>query len=204
MFTRDKERREKIIGFVRRHIEEHGFAPSVREIGRAVGVRSTKAVKYHLDILVEQGVIERTPGHARSLAFSAERRMSGQGPGISLPLVGRIAAGAPVLAVENVEDQVSLSQFRDCFLLRVQGQSMAGAGIMDGDLVIVRQRSDARPGEIVVALLGDEATVKRFQPEGGRIILMPENPDFSPIAVEPESPDFCIIGVVVGLLRTYR
>ncbi len=196
MFTRDKNRREKIVGFVRRYIEEHGFAPSVREIGRSVGIRSTRAVKYHLDILVEQGVLERTPGQARSLAAPGR-------PG-ALPLVGRIAAGAPVLATENVEDHVSLSRFDDCFLLRVQGRSMAGAGIMDGDLVIVRQQPEARPGEIVVALLGDEATVKRFQPEDGRVLLVPENPDFQPIVVDRSGADFRIVGVVVGLLRNYR
>lgn len=188
---------------MRRYIEEHGFAPSVREIGQAVGIRSTKAVKYHLDILVGQGVLERTPGQARSLTLqhfnsSTLRSFSG-----SLPLVGRIAAGTPVLATENVEDHVSLSSYEDCFLLRVQGQSMAGAGIVDGDLVIVRQQPEARAGEIVVALLGDEATVKRFRPEDGRVVLEPENPEFQPIVVD-RAADFRIAGVVVGLLRNYR
>jgi len=199
MFTRDKGRREKIVGFVRQYIAEHGFAPSVREIGRAVGVRSTKAVKYHLDILVEQGVMGRAPGQARSLV----PRTLSLAPLGALPLVGRIAAGAPVLATENVEDHVSLSSYEDCFLLRVQGQSMAGAGIMDGDLVIVRQQQEAQPGEIVVALLGEEATVKRFRPEDGRVVLEPENPEFQPIVVD-RAADFRIAGVVVGLLRNYR
>ncbi len=196
MFTRDKSRRDNIVEFVRRYAEEHGFPPSIREIGCAVGLRSTKAVKYHLDILVKQGILERTTRKARSLKTAYQP--------YALPLVGRIAAGSPVLAIENVEAQVSLSRFRDCFLLRVLGDSMTGAGIMDGDLVIVRQQAEARNGDITVALLGDEATVKRFQKESNRVILKPENPEFKPIVVDNTRTDFRIIGVVVGLLRNYK
>ncbi|MBM3314675.1 transcriptional repressor LexA [candidate division WOR-3 bacterium] len=196
MFTRDKQRRARIMEFVRAYIEEHGFAPSVREIGRAVGVSSTRAVKYHLDILVRDGLLDRTSRKARSLKTS--RRPD------SLPLIGRIAAGSPVLAVENVEAQVSLTRFRDCFLLRVQGQSMAGAGIFDNDLVVVRPRETAENGEIVAALIGDEATVKRFSRRNGSVVLSPENPDFQPIVLDSSQPDFRIIGVVVGLLRNYQ
>ena len=196
MFTRPKDRRDRIADFVRQYTREHGYAPSVREIGAAVGLKSTRAVKYHLDILVEQGVIERIAGRARSLRTSARSD--------SLPLVGRIAAGSPVLAVENIESQVSLSRFQDCFLLRVQGESMSGAGIMDGDLVIVRRQPEAHNGDIVVALLGDEATVKRFDRRGDRVTLLPENPDFKPIFVDRDLEDFQVIGVVVGLLRNYK
>lgn len=196
MFTRDKGRRGKIVRFVRQYIEEHGFSPSFREIGRAVGIRSTKAVKYHLDILAEEGVLSRTPGQARSLHSGAQPH--------TLPLLGRIAAGSPVLAVENVEANISLSRFQDCFLLRVQGESMAGAGIMDGDLVIVRQGAEPQNNDIVVALLGDEATVKRFLRDNGRITLVPENPAFQPITVNADNADFKIIGLVVGLLRNYK
>ena len=196
MFTRDKGRREKILEFVHDYIDEHGFAPSIREIARAVGVRSTKAVKYHLDILVNEGLIKRTPRQARGLSTAHQPD--------ALPLIGRIAAGSPLLAVENVEAQVSLSRFRDCFLLRVKGESMKGVGIMDNDMVVVRPQAAAENGEIVAALLGNEATVKRFQQRRDQVVLEPENPEFEPIVVGPDRQDFRIIGVVVGLLRNYR
>ncbi len=196
MFTRDKGRREKILEFVRDYIDEHGFAPSVREIGRAVGINSTKAVKYHLDILVTEGLLKRTPRQARGLQTAHQPD--------ALPLIGRIAAGSPLLAVENVEAQVSLSRYRDCFLLRVKGESMKTAGIMDNDMVVVRPQATAENGEIVAALLGNEATVKRFQQRQDEVVLEPENPEFEPIVVGPDRQDFQIIGVVVGLLRNYR
>ncbi|MEO0081900.1 MAG: transcriptional repressor LexA [candidate division WOR-3 bacterium] len=196
MFTKDKNRRDKIVQFVRQYVEEHGFPPSFREIARAVGIRSTKAVKYHLDILAEQGILGRTPGQARSLKSAVQP--------YTLPLIGRIAAGSPVLAVENVEAHISLSRFQDCFLLRVHGESMSGAGIMAGDLVIVRQDAEPQNGDIIVALLDDEATVKRFTRKNGQVVLLPENPNFQPIAVSTDRTDFKVIGVVVGLLRNYK
>jgi|WetSurMetagenome_2_1015567.scaffolds.fasta_scaffold62813_3 repressor LexA len=182
--------------FVRTYTDEHGCAPSIREIGRAVGIRSTKAVKYHLDILVNEGLIKRTPRQARGLSTAHQPD--------SLPLIGRIAAGSPLLAVENVEARVSLNRFRDCFLLKVKGDSMKGAGIIEDDMVVVRPQSAAENGEIVVALLGNEATVKRFHQHGDQIVLEPENPEFEPIVVGPNRQDFQLIGVVVGLLRNYR
>ena len=196
MFTKANDRRSLILEFVRSYIEEHGFAPSVREIGRAVGISSTKAVKYHLDILVNEGLLKRTPRQARGLQTAHQPD--------ALPLIGRIAAGSPLLAIENVEAQVSLSRFRDCFLLRVKGESMKGVGIMDNDMVVVRPQAAAENGEIVAALLGNEATVKRFQQRRGQVVLEPENPEFEPIIVGPDRQDFQIIGVVVGLLRNYR
>jgi repressor LexA len=196
MFTRDKDRRNRILEFVRIYTDEHGFAPSIREIGRAVGVRSTKAVKYHLDILVNEGLLKRTPRQARGISSMHQPD--------SLPLIGRIAAGSPLLAVENVEAQVSLSRFRGCFLLRVKGESMKGAGIMDNDMVVVRPQVAAENGEIVAALLGNEATVKRFQQHSDQVVLESENPEFESIVVSPDRQDFRIIGVVVGLLRNYR
>jgi repressor LexA len=196
MFTRDKDRRPRILEFVRNYLQEHGFAPSVREIGRAVGIRSTKGVKYHLDILVNEGLLERTNRQARTLRTSHQAG--------TLPLIGRIAAGSPVLAVENVEAQVSLSRFHDCFLLRVQGESMIDAGIMGGDMVIVRPQATAENGEIVAALIDNDATVKRFRRSGDGIVLEPANHFFKPIVIEPGRTDFRIIGTVVGLLRNYR
>jgi repressor LexA len=182
--------------FIRRYTEERGFAPSVREIGQAVGIRSTKAVKYHLDILVNEGLLERIDRQARALRTAHQPD--------ALPLIGRIAAGSPLLAVENVEAQVSLSRFRECFLLRVKGNSMNGAGIMDEDMVIVRPQSTAENGAIVAALIDNEATVKRFRQNQDGIILEPANPDFAPIVIDTTRYDFRIIGVVVGLLRNYK
>jgi repressor LexA len=196
MFTRDKDRRSRVLEFVRTYTDEHGCAPSIREIGKAVGVKSTKAVKYHLDILVNEGLLKRTPRQARSLLTAHQHD--------SLPLIGRIAAGSPLLAVENVEAQVSLSRFRDCFLLKVSGESMKGIGILDNDMVVVRPQSAAENGEIVAALLGNEATVKRFHQRGNQIVLEPENPGFEPIIIDTDRQDFRLIGVVVGLLRNYR
>ncbi|HTW91498.1 MAG TPA: transcriptional repressor LexA [bacterium] len=196
MFTRDKDRRSRILEFVRTYANEHGCAPSIREIGMAVGIRSTKAVKYHLDILVNEGLLKRTPRQARGLSTAHQPD--------SLPLIGRIAAGSPLLAIENVEAQVSLSRFRDCFLLRVKGESMKDVGIMDNDMVVVRPQTAAENGEIVAALLGSEATIKRLQQRPGQVVLEPENPEFEPIIVGPDRQDFRIIGVVVGLLRNYR
>lgn len=200
MFTRPKNRRQQVLEFVHRYLERHGYAPSVREICHAVGLRSTRAAKYHLDILVREGRLERAAGRARSL--SAPSRPA------ALPLVGRIAAGSPLLAVENVEDHVSLGRYEGCFLLRVQGDSMRDAGIVDGDLVIVNGDDEPRAGDIVVARVGEEATVKYFRPGEGKVTLEPANPGYRPIVVAPdesgESPSFAVAGVVVGLLRNYR
>lgn len=185
-----------MLDFIQRYTNQHGFAPSVREIARAVGIKSTRAVQYHIDILVRDGLLERQDRRARTLR-TAQRPDA-------LPLIGRIAAGSPLLAVENVESQFTLERFHDCFLLRVQGESMTGAGIIDGDLVVVRQQATAEEGEIIAALLDNEATVKRFERRGETVVLRPENPQFEPIIVDPARTDFRIIGVVVGLLRNYR
>ncbi|MFO7674779.1 MAG: transcriptional repressor LexA [bacterium] len=195
MFTSPDNRRRLILEFVRRHVELHGYSPSVREIGAATGLKSTRAVKYHLDALVNAGSLERVPGRARALSAPARP--------FALPLVGRVAAGSPVLAVENVESYLAFSRFEGCFLLRVQGESMRDAGIFDGDLVIVSERAEARDGDVVAARIGDEATVKYFRPGAGRVVLEPANPDFPPLAVDPGREDFALVGVVVGLLRTY-
>jgi repressor LexA len=146
--------------------------------------------------MVNEGLLKRAPRQARGLQTAYQPE--------ALPLIGRIAAGSPLLAVENVEAQVSLSRFRDCFLLRVKGESMKDVGIMDNDMVVVRPQAAAENGEIVAALLGNEATVKRFQQRRNQVVLEPENPEFEPILIDPDRQDFRIIGVVVGLLRNYR
>ncbi len=196
MFTRDKNRRSKILEFVRQYTDVHGYAPSLREIGSAVGIRSTKAVKYHIDILVRDGLIERVDRKARALRTVSRPD--------SLPIIGRIAAGSPVLAIENVESHVSLSRFQGCFLLRVQGESMRDAGIMHGDLVIVRQQDEAHNGDVIAVRIGDEATVKTYHREKDRIILEPANLDFEPVTIDNKTGDSAIIGIVVGLLRNYK
>lgn len=154
-------------------------------------------MKYHLDILVGEGRLERVAGRARALSVPARAVAA-------LPLVGRIAAGAPALALENVEDHISLARFEGCFLLRVRGESMRDAGIMDGDLVIVNGRDEPRAGDIVAARIGEEATVKYFRPGNGKVTLEPANSEFRPIVVVPGENDFALAGVVVGLMRNYR
>jgi repressor LexA len=197
MFTsRGRENRQKILGFIESWFAKNSYAPSIREIGQGVGIASTKAVKYHLDALVNAGQLRRRDRQARALEMPGSR--------YSLPLVGRIAAGQPVLALENVEEQISLSRFRGCFMLRVKGDSMTGAGINDGDTVIVQPQESVRSGEIVVAMIDGEATVKRFQRDGATVRLEPENPKYQPIAVDPTRSDFKAVGRVVGLLRDYR
>jgi len=197
MFTgRGEPNRRRVLEFIGAWIEKEGYPPSIREICKGVGLASTKAVKYHLDALVADGRLRRNARHAR--AIEPTTRING------LPLVGRIAAGQPILAVENIEDRVSMSQFQGCFMLRVKGDSMTGAGILDGDQVIVHPQTTARDGDIVAAMVDNEATVKRFQRAAGRVILRPENPQHAPISVGPASRDFRVLGRVVGLLRDYR
>ena len=192
MFTKE----EKVIGFIKSWLEGKGYPPSIREIGKGVGLKSTKAVKYHLDNLVAKGQLTRKPYHARTLELKKEL--------LGLPLVGRIAAGAPILAVENIEEYISLdAQFAGCFLLKVKGDSMKQAGIFNNDFVIVRPQKIINNGDIIAALFGEEATIKRFYRDKKRILLKPENPDYSTIVVD-ETKNFSIIGLVVGVLKKYK
>jgi len=196
VFTgRGKENRRRVLEFIETWVGRNSYPPSIREICRGVGIASTKAVKYHLDGLVNSGQLRRHARQARALEM----------PGFpfSLPLVGRIAAGQPVLAVENVEEHVNLNRFKGCFMLKVKGDSMTGAGINDADIVIVQPREDVRSGEIAVAMVNGEATVKRFVRNGDAVSLVPENPKYKPIPVNPELGEFRIVGRVTGLLRQY-
>jgi repressor LexA len=196
MFTEQgNKNRVRVYEFIRSFAEKNGYPPSVREIGRGVGLASTKAVKYHMDALVSDGLLRRHPRLARAID-------AGPQP-VGLPLVGRIAAGQPVLAVENIEEHVSLNRFRGCFLLRVKGDSMTGAGILDGDTVIVQPQGTVPDGEIAVAMVDNEATVKRLYRRAGQIVLQPENPLYSPLEINPDARDFRVVGRVVGVLREY-
>ena len=194
------ERQAAILEFISRHCRNTGYPPTVREIGFAVGLASPSTVHAHLAKLESGGHIKRDPTKPRAMfvrrdaeeAAALEPRPSVE----ALPLIGSVAAGAPRLAEQDVEDWVS-TPFEGDFVLRVTGDSMINAGILDGDLVVVRRASTADDGEIVVAQIEDEATVKRLRRVGGRVELLPENDAYSPIVAD----EITLCGVVVGVLR---
>ena len=207
-------RQQEIWGFLVDYVDRHGYPPTVREIGEAVGLASPSTVHAHLANLERNGLLKRDPTTPRALELVGHRRAAPAAEpaeelvGVHrLPLVGQVAAGGPLLAEENVEDYVAvpepLARGGDEFLLRVKGESMINAGILDGDLLVVRRQQDARNGEIGVALAGDdesadEATVKTFYREQGRVRLQPENDALAPIYADHVQ----ILGRVVGVLRT--
>jgi repressor LexA len=201
------DRQRAILEYLHEYVDQHGYPPTVREIGEAVGLRSPSTVHAHLAQLERAGMLRRDPTKPRAIELTDRRRPAGAGEAEvrRLPLVGQIAAGGPLLAEENVEDELGvpepLADGAD-FLLRVKGDSMVNAGILDGDIVVVQRRQDARNGEIVVALAGDdesadEATVKRFFREDGRVRLQPENDSLEPIYARHVQ----ILGKVVGVFR---
>ena len=204
------DKREEILQFLRAYIAEHGYGPSVREICAGAGLQSTATAHYHLRILAEEGRIRMETGKKRAISLTGgdeggdrepedrDRRAS-EAAGV-VPLVGTVAAGQPILAVENVEGYLPWEGGSGWFGLRVRGDSMKNAGILPGDAVIVRPQPTAENGEIVVALLGDEATVKRLSRSGGHVRLLPENEDYEPI----DGDGAVILGVVRGLLRKYE
>lgn len=198
------DRQRQVLEHIATSIRRSGIVPSVREIGHALGMRSPSTVHQHLTALERKGYIKRYGDRMRVLEVLDRRLLPGNDDIVHIPLVGRVSAGLPILAQENIEEMIPVPrkmvgwQDENCFLLTVRGDSMIHAGIFDGDIVIVRSQTIANPGEIVVALLGDEATVKRLAYEGPRPYLLPENPRYSPIHNE-----FEIIGKVVGLLRRY-
>jgi len=197
------ERQRQILDYIRAEIHRRGFPPSVREIGEAVGLSSSSTVHSHLAALESKGLIRRDPSKPRALEvldYRDTERAVDYGQVRAVPLVGQVAAGSPILAAENIEATMSLpAEMADeqTFILRVRGDSMIEAGILDGDFVVVRQQTTAQNGEIVVALLGDESTVKRFYREADRVRLQPENSAMEPIY----SRDVQILGKVVALFR---
>ncbi|SHH81911.1 transcriptional repressor LexA [Desulfosporosinus lacus] len=196
-------RQTNILEFIKQEIRKKGYPPAVREIGEAVGLLSSSTVHGHLQTLEDKGYIRRDPTKPRAIEIlDSSSEALEMKKVVQVPIVGHVTAGQPILAVENIEGTFPLSadfvRHDNIFMLRVQGESMIGAGILDGDYIIVRQQSDARNGEIVVALIGDEATVKRFFKERTLIRLQPENPSMEPIY----SQDVSILGKVVGVFRT--
>jgi repressor LexA len=202
------DRQRAILDYLRGFVDEHGYPPTVREIGEAVGLRSPSTVHAHLAQLERAGLLRRDPTKPRALELT-DRRREAEAAATDvhrLPLVGDIAAGGPLLAEQNIEDYLAvpepLARGGEEFLLRVRGDSMVNAGILDGDFVVVRRQQDARNGDIVVALAGadesaDEATVKRFFREAGRVRLQPENDALEPIYADHVE----ILGRVIGVFR---
>jgi repressor LexA len=194
------DRQTAILQFISRHCRDSGYPPTVREIGFGVGLASPSTVHAHLAKLEAAGHIHRDPTKPRAMYVCRDAELGAtrprRAPVEALPLVGSVAAGAPRLAEQDVEDWVA-APFEGDFVLRVTGESMIGAGILDGDLVVVKRQPTARDGEIVVAQIEDEATVKRLRRAEGRVHLMPENDAFEPIVVD----DVLILGVVVGVMR---
>ncbi|HUG57876.1 MAG TPA: transcriptional repressor LexA [Candidimonas sp.] len=208
-------RQQQILDLIRSEIARTGFPPTRAEIARALGFKSANAAEDHLKALAKKGAIELTAGASRGIRLNDSHpgntianALEHAGQAIAqllVPLVGRVAAGSPILAAEHVEREIGIepalfAQTPD-YLLRVRGLSMRDAGILDGDLLAVKKTPDARNGQIVVARLGDEVTVKRLSRSGNRIELLPENPDFQPIIVTPDD-EFSLEGIAVGLIRT--
>jgi repressor LexA len=194
-------RQQRILDVIGRTVRERGYPPTVREIGEAVGLTSSSSVHAQLANLERKGLLRKDPTKPRAMTLADEHRAEG----VPVPVLGRIAAGEPVLAEEHVEDRILVpAQFvrgQGHFALRVSGESMVGAGILDGDVVVVRSQASASDGDIVAALLPgpaeDEATVKRLGHDGPRVMLIPENPGFEPL----ELADGRILGKVVAVLR---
>ena len=190
---RKSDKAELILEYVNRFVQENGYAPSVREIGAAVGLRSTASVSYQLQQLQAKGQLVSPNSKGRKRAIVTSLR-----PG-QIPVVGLVTAGLPILAVENQEGTMAWDGEPGCFGLRVRGESMINAGILDGDKVVVRPQQTADDGQIVVARIGDEATCKRLRLKDGHVWLLPENPAFEPI----DGTDAEIIGIVKAVFREY-
>lgn len=190
---RTSDKAEKILEFVNEFVQENGYAPSVREIGAAVGLRSTASVSYHIQALQEKGLLCAPGQKGRKRALSTGNR-----PG-QIPVIGVVTAGIPILAFENQEGTMAWDGDPSCFALRVRGDSMINAGILDGDKVVVHPQQTAMNGQIVVARIGDEATVKRLSRKNGEVWLMPENEAYEPI----DGRGAELIGLVKAVVREY-
>jgi repressor LexA len=204
-------RQQEILNLIKKHIADTGFPPTRAEIAEKLGFRSANAAEEHLQAIARKGMIELTSGTSRGirLKFLPNHEESDLHSAVrvalSLPLIGRVAAGSPILAQEHIEASYAvdpaLFSDRPDYLLKVRGMSMRDAGILEGDLLAVRRTQDARNGQIVVARVGSDVTVKRFRRKAGVIELLPENPDFQPIIIDERDSDFALEGLAVGLVR---
>ncbi len=201
------KRQHQVLEFIADQVTGHGRPPTLREIGSHLNIGSTNAVRSLLSALERKGYVRRRPYLSRGIELLKTPPDVSLGGMVSIPIVGRVAAGQPLLAEENIEGTILLDRdlFKagDGFALRVKGQSMIDAGIHDGDLVLARPDLPIEKGAVVVALIGDEATVKYFYPENDRVRLEPANPYFGPIIIEKGAPGFSVVGKVVGLYRRY-
>jgi repressor LexA len=205
-------RQEEILNLIREAIENTGFPPTRAEIATELGFKSANAAEEHLQALARKGAIEISPGTSRGIRLvgAAAEAIPMPPPTLmmALPLVGRVAAGSPILALEHVEATYSVDpamfSSRPDFLLKVRGESMRDAGIMDGDLLAVKKVDSAKNGQIVVARIGDDVTVKRYRKTGSLVELLPENPDFKIIRVDPAVDEFALEGLAVGLMRSWH
>ncbi len=193
---------KRVFDFILQHIRQKGYPPTVREVARAFGYRSPLAAKQHIDALVKKGYLRRDPSISRGLSLAVPLSYPTT---LNIPVVGTIRAGRPILAAENIEEHISVSAdlfpLQEGFGLRVVGDSMKETGILEGDIVIVRPEVEPKAGDIVVALVDDEATVKRLFIEDGAVILKPEHPDMKPMKFR--AADVRILGKVVGLIRRF-
>lgn len=208
------KRQRMALDYIIKRIEEVGYPPTIREIGEHMGISSTNGVSDHLRALVRKGYLIRDESKSRALrpipgkTRHMRKRKSGVDGSLSVPILGRIAAGEPILAEENVEDYIQVDPSflgrtsKDVFALKVRGDSMIGDGILNGDLIFVRKQKVAKRGEIVAAMIDNEATVKRFFPHDDEVHLLPSNPSMEPIIVSREAfRDTQLLGVVIGVYR---
>lgn len=195
-------RQSEILAFIKRCLEDNGYPPTRAEIAHELGFKSPNAAEEHLKALARKGAIEMTPGASRGIRIPGlESHTEDSG----LPVIGRVAAGAPILAQQHVEESCQINpsffQPKADYLLRVHGMSMKDIGIFDGDLLAVHTTREARNGQVVVARIGDEVTVKRFKREGSKVWLLAENPEFAPIEVDLQKQELVIEGLSVGVIR---
>ena len=208
------ERQNEILRFIAKHIEDTGFPPTRLDICSALGFKSPNAAETHLKALAKKGAISMVPGASRSIRLITNLVTTAQNlvEQLSIPLVGRVAAGSPILAQEHLEAQYQIDPqlfpMAPDYLLKVRGMSMRNAGILHDDLLAVKRLSgglsETRDGQIVVARLEEDVTVKRFKRDGKKIVLLPENPDFEPIVVDPSQDFLAIEGLAVGVIRNHR
>ncbi len=196
-------RQRTVLEFIEKFMLKYGNSPTIREIGSNLGISSTNGVRSHLEALIKKGYLNKTGLISRGISLVKKLSV-----GVArIPLVGSVPAGYPIDAAENVEGDIAVDESflpnGESFTLTVMGDSMKDAGIHNGDLVIVKKQSEAIKGDIVVAIVNGEATIKRYMPESGKVILQPENDEFEPISVTPESGDFRLAGKIVGLMRRF-